>query len=151
MSDVHKSVQKKVGAIFTKLAGKRARSIESTVYPRAVQELIAQALAGSYSRTVANEMAFHLVDWKSDAGFLVALVLFPKEFTRREIRAGMIQLLVHVPHLVIAAARLGDHSTEDIFARSELSQPPLAASKPTRHATRTRRQTTSASRRLSST
>jgi hypothetical protein len=63
----------------------------------------------------ADQIAFHLTDWSSDAAFIVALHLFPERFTSEEIEAGVGLFLCHVPIHVIAAARLAGHQAEDLF------------------------------------
>jgi hypothetical protein len=66
-----------------------------------------------------KEMAFHLINWRSDAAFLVALHLFPERFTQEEIATGIDMFLVHAPAHVIAAARLSGNSTSDVFAEND--------------------------------
>jgi hypothetical protein len=139
MPNAHESVKKKVAAILTKLSGSRAKSLDGATYADTVRKSLAQVLTGSYPPAVANEMAFHLVDWNSDAAFLVAFLLFPQRFTQEEIEAGVILLLVHVPAHVIAAARLGDIPTVDTFAKTEPVQRSRVATKQSRRATQTKR------------
>jgi len=148
MPNSHDSVKRKVAAIFKKLAGSRAKSLDGAIYAGSVRKLLAHALAGSYRSAVANEMAFHLVDWNSDAAFLVALLLFPQRFTQEEIEAGVILLLVHAPAHVIAAARLGGIPAEDIFAKKEPVRRSRAASAQSRRVSRTKRRLPPAPRRL---
>jgi hypothetical protein len=113
------AVKKEVQAIFRELAGKRSPVLEGRHYPYEIAAIITKALdsKGSYRkfRRHAKEIAFNLVDWNSDAAFLVALHLFPERFTPSEIRSGIVQLLLHAPAHVIAAARLGGYSTKDIL------------------------------------
>jgi hypothetical protein len=117
--DAHDSVRKKVQAIFTELAGDRARLLEGGTFPAGVTSTVSAALCDSDATETevlhADEIAFHLTDWNSDAAFIVALHLYPERFTPDEIRAAIDLFLVHVPAHVIAAARLSGHPTEDIF------------------------------------
>jgi hypothetical protein len=143
MADAHNSVKEKVAAIFQKMAGRRARTLDDTPHGRtrdacAVENLVAEALSDSYPRKKSAEIAFHLVDWNSNAAFLVALLLFPKRFTYEEIRAGVIQLLVHAPHHVVAAARLGGHPIEDIFVKRKAPRRSRNVSKKSRRSQRLR-------------
>ena len=78
--------------------------------------MLGQALTADLDELKADELAFHLVDWNSDAAFLVAFVLFPERFTPEELRAAVNMFLVHVPAHVLAAARLGGYEATDIFA-----------------------------------
>jgi hypothetical protein len=117
--DAHDSVRKKVQAIFIELAGDRARTLEGSTFPADITSTVTVALAGSNATEEqilhADEIAFHLTDWNSDAAFIVALHLFPERFTPEEIEAAVDMFLVHVPAHVIAAARLAGHPTEDLF------------------------------------
>jgi hypothetical protein len=123
MPDSSDSVGDKVAAIFRELAGERAGTLEATRLPTNITSNITAALAEddctSEKLLRVDEIAFHLTDWSSDAAFLVALHLFPERFTPEEIREGVLSFLIHVPAHVIAAARLGGHSTEDIFKEKE--------------------------------
>jgi hypothetical protein len=113
-SDPHESVKRKVEAIFRELAGERARNLEATHYPIAIDNLVTESLTASHEQN-PGEVAFHLVDWNSDAAFLVALHLFPERFEAEEVAAGVGLLLVHVPAHILAAARLGGYEATDIF------------------------------------
>jgi hypothetical protein len=117
--NAHDSVRKKVQAIFTELAGERARTLDGSTFPAGITSTVTVALAGSNATEEqilhADQIAFHLTDWNSDAAFIVALHLFPERFTPEEIGAAVGMFLVHVPAHVIAAARLAGHPTEDIF------------------------------------
>lgn len=113
------SSDKKVQAIFRELAGERAEQLNPAVFPAAVVSAISAALTEKGTEMVdasrADEIAFHLVDWNSDAAFLVAMLLFPERFTPEEIREGVFRFIIHAPDHVIAAARLSGHPAEDIF------------------------------------
>ena len=117
--DAHDSVRKKVQAIFTELAGDRARMLEGGTFPAGITSTVTAALSSTDATEEqilhADQIAFHLTDWNSDAAFIVALHLFPERFTPEEIEAAVDMFLVHVPSHVIAAARLAGHPTEDIF------------------------------------
>jgi hypothetical protein len=117
--DAHDSVRKKVQAIFTELAGDRARMLEGSTFPAGITSTVTAALAGSDASEDrilhADQISFHLTDWNSDAAFIVALHLFPERFTPEEIKAAVDMFLIHVPAHVMAAARLAGHPTEDIF------------------------------------
>ena len=117
--DAHDSVRKKVDAIFTELGGDRNRRLDASTLPAGVTSTITSALSGPDASEEqilhADQIAFHLTDWNSDAAFIVALHLFPERFTREEIQAGVDLFLCHVPSHVIAAARLAGWPTEDLF------------------------------------
>jgi hypothetical protein len=120
MAEHYDSVRKKVAAVFSEMAGERAKMLDGSVLPARITTAITAALSNPdtcESEVLhADTVAFHLTDWNSDAAFLVALHLFPERFTQEEIRAGIDLFLVHVPSHVIAAARLTGNSTDDIFA-----------------------------------
>jgi hypothetical protein len=119
MADSTPSVREKVEAIFRELAGDRAATLVATTFPAGITSTVTAALAaedaGDDEILHADEIAFHLTDWSSEAAFLVALHLFPERFTPEEIREGVQAFLIHAPHHIIAAARLAGHPTDDIF------------------------------------
>lgn len=119
MTDSTPSVREKVATIFRELAGERASALDAASFPARIASTIAAALAaegtGGNEILHADEIAFHLTDWSSEAAFLVALHLFPERFTPEEIREGVEGFLLHAPHHIIAAARLAGHPTDDIF------------------------------------
>jgi hypothetical protein len=121
--DAHDSVCKKVQAIFTELAGDRARTLAGGTFPASITSIITAALSGSEATEEkvlhADQIAFHLTDWNSDAAFLVALHLYPERFTHEEIEAAVRMFLIHVPSHVIAAARLAGHPADDIFKEED--------------------------------
>ena len=121
--DAHDSVRKKVQAIFTELAGERARMLEGSTFPAGIASTVTAALSGADATEEqilhADKIAFHLTDWNSDAAFIVALHLFPERFTPEEIEAAVDMFLIHVPNHVIEAARLAGHPTEDIFREDD--------------------------------
>ena len=121
--DAHDSVRKKVKAIFTEWAGDRARMLEGGTFPAGITTTITAALSGTEASLEqilhADQIAFHLTDWNSDAAFLVALHLFSERFTPEEIEAGVSLLLCHVPSHVIAAAQLAGYSTKDLFREGD--------------------------------
>jgi hypothetical protein len=123
MADSTPSVREKVAAIFRELAGDRAGTLAATTLPAGITSTITAALiakdAGEAEILHADEIAFHLTDWSSEAAFLVALHLFPERFTPEEIREGVEAFLIHAPHHVIAAARLAGHPTDDIFREDD--------------------------------
>ena len=114
MSNVHDAVQQKVLAIFSELAGPRAGRLGEPAAQETRQTLMS-ALAGDYQPEIARELAFHLVDWHTDAAFILAVHLFPERFTVEELAAGTQMLLIHVPNHLAAAAKLAGHPVQDVF------------------------------------
>ncbi len=114
MIDEWDSVEQKVTDLFTELAGERTARLKE---PAATQtrELLATALQETYSPEISREIAFHLVDWNTDAAFMMAVHLFPERFTQEELRDGVGMLLVHAPNHLAAAAELAGYPVEDIF------------------------------------
>ena len=113
--DAHDSVRDKVQAIFQEWAGERANLVRGDVPARDANTILGQALARTHGALKGDEIAFHLVDWNSDAAFIVAAILFPARFTPDELEAGAEAMLIHMPSHVLAAARLSGHDVEDIF------------------------------------
>lgn len=109
--------------IFRELVGERALKLKGSHYPADVNSRITAALLQDEAAPSTEEVlrrdgiGFHLVDWQSNATFLVALTLFPERFTDEEIREGVDDLLGHVPAHILEAARLGGYSTENFFAQ----------------------------------
>lgn len=103
----------KVSDIFKELAGGRAANLYPTHFPYEVRDAIRRALASELDEQTAGSLALHLVDWNSEAAFLVALLLFPERFTPDEIREGVAGFLIHAPNHVAAAAQLGGWPSGD--------------------------------------
>ena len=121
--DAHDTVRKKVEALFTELAGERARMLDGSRFPAGITSTITASLAdpdASDEQVLqADTIAFHLTDWNADAAFIVALHLYPERFTPEEIEAGVELFLCHVPGHVIAAARLAGHPVEDSLREND--------------------------------
>ena len=114
-------VRDKVQSIFERLVGDRAEILRGDCYPSPINERITSAILGGDLGSNLEDpvrldgISFHLVDWNADAAFIVALLLFPDEFTDEEIRQGVALFLVHVPAHCMEAARLGGYSMENPF------------------------------------
>jgi len=114
-------VRDKVQSIFRRLVGDRAAILDAAHYPADINNRITTAILAEEFDSNTNDpvkldgIGFHLVDWNAEAAFIVAVHLFPDEFTDEEIREGVELFLVHAPAHCIEAARLGGYSTENIF------------------------------------
>lgn len=113
--DDHDTVREKVAQIFIEAFGERAALFKGGVPARAANDRLAVALGEELEPLVADEVAFHLVDWETDAAFLVAFMMFPERFTSAELQAAVDMFLVHVPAHVQAAARLAGYEVPSIF------------------------------------
>ena len=111
----HDSVREKVRQIFAEAFGSRADIFSGGVPARRANNALSLALAEDFDPAVADEIAFHMVDWETDAAFVVASLLFPERFTKEELQAGIDMFLIHVPAHVMAAARLSGNPAEDNF------------------------------------
>jgi hypothetical protein len=109
------SVQAKVLAIFRELAPQRAERLEGARPAVEAIRTLGEALSGDHPRAVADDIAFHLADWNSDAAFLVAMHLFPERFTVGEVRAGVELLIIHASNHLAAAAKLAGSPIRDVF------------------------------------
>lgn len=105
MSGPFDTVTAKVLAIYRELVGNRAQCLDGTVVAAAMDAL-ARALTETYGEQRANDIAFHMADWNSDAAFIVAMHLFPERFTPEEIDAGVSLFLCHAPNHIREACRL---------------------------------------------
>jgi len=121
VSSAHDSVRQKVNALLSELVRERAARLEEP-HARQARDMFARALSADYAPEVARELAFHLVDWASDAAFVLAVQLFPERFTPEELIAGVDMLLIHAPNHLAAAAKLAGHPVEDIFEVGALDQ-----------------------------
>ncbi|MEO1278139.1 MAG: hypothetical protein AAFV77_04195 [Planctomycetota bacterium] len=114
---LHLRIDAKVKEIFEDLAGERASRLKYSSYEREelVREPFRKALKKDFGKKASWEIAFHLLDWRDDAAFIVAITLFPERFTRAEIRARTMSMLVHAPHHVMAAAHWAECDLRDVF------------------------------------
>lgn len=97
------------------LVGDRATRLDPTQSQQEIIARMSKGLAREFDPAVADDIAFHLSDWVSDAAFLVALHLFPERFSDAKIEESIESFLIHAPNHVAAAAALGGHPIEDIF------------------------------------
>jgi hypothetical protein len=118
-----RAFRKKVNDIFVELAGDRAKAL-CGYSPETLDKISAALVSTGTEEKVARETAFHLTDINDDLAFLIAVHLFPERFTPEEIDQGVGGALIHMPHHIIAAARLNHYSTDDVFAE---------ANEPTKH------------------
>ncbi|MEM7146818.1 MAG: hypothetical protein AAF591_16930 [Verrucomicrobiota bacterium] len=115
------AVTAKVQKIFERLVGDRAAILRGDRVPAEINDRITSAIRGGelgssiYDPVKLDGIGFHLVDWNSDAAFIVAMLLYPDEFTDEEIREGVELFLVHAPAHCLEAARLGGYSTDNPF------------------------------------
>jgi hypothetical protein len=77
--------------------------------------VIAAALTDELGVQHAADVGFHLSDWGEDAAFLVAVHLLPERFTVKEIRDGVMAVLIHAPNHIAAAAHLAGWPLRDVF------------------------------------
>ncbi|HEY0862478.1 MAG TPA: hypothetical protein VGD97_00095 [Lacunisphaera sp.] len=128
------SVDEKVAAIFRELAGEKSKRLDGSRYLADVNSRITKALAARTEDETEilhhDEVGFHLIDWQSEAAFLVALSLFPERFTDEEIRDGVEGFLIHAPSHVAEAARLAGF-TSDTFSPRKNKKKPNQLSQPT--------------------
>ena len=109
------NVSKKVQSLFRDLVGDVALQLDGHVFPDAISKRIAEALYEDFDEETAKKIAFHLVDWNSDAAFLVALHLWPGKFSKKEINEYLYRLIPHTPDHLAAAAKLFGTPITDVF------------------------------------
>ena len=80
-----------------------------------VQAPVRRALARTVGDDAAWETAFHLADWREDAAFLIAVMLFPERYTDEEIEAMTNSVLVHAPNHIMAATHWMGKELRDVF------------------------------------
>jgi hypothetical protein len=116
------SAREKVGEIFRELVPDRADRLAGDRYLADVNSRITAAIARTDTESdilSAGHLGFHLVDWQSEAAFLVALSLYPERFTDEEVREGVDAFLLHAPAHVQAAARLAGVPIPDLLAEDK--------------------------------
>lgn len=117
MNDPYDTVDDKVAAIWKKMSEERCERIGNREAQIQTTKLISKSLENQLSSTEASvDVGFHLTDWMSDAAFLLAIHLYPEEFTSEEIEAGLGCFLIHVPNHVFAAAKFSKNPVSDIFS-----------------------------------
>ena len=104
------NVAQKVQQIFLEIVGSRAEVLRGDRFPAAICLVVTEALCdGDFSEASVlknDQIALNIVDWNSDAAFLVALHLFPERFSSEEISEGVWRLMLHVPEHLREAAEL---------------------------------------------
>lgn len=110
MSDGFDSVQNKVLGIFQKLVGERAKRLDGGVIAAPAMNAITVAMTEEHEIEKASDIAFHMSDWNSDAAFMVAVHLFPEQFTAEEIDCGIAMFLDHAPSHIREACQLTGRS-----------------------------------------
>jgi hypothetical protein len=113
----------------------KAKSILAEAFPERMDRLdpdklateargaIESALSEEFGSEKASEIAFHMVDWNSEAAFILALHLFPEKFTKDEIDDGIQRFLIHAPSHVAEAAQLFGLPVSDIFKETTGESP----------------------------
>ncbi|MBS1708006.1 MAG: hypothetical protein JSS65_04710 [Armatimonadetes bacterium] len=102
---------KKTHELFA-FAGDRQKNLEH--HARDVIDMVADAIRSEFGDK-SFDIAFHLSDWNSDAAFIVALHLWPEQFTPEEILDGVYRFVLHAPNHTAAAAALAGFSVTDAF------------------------------------
>jgi hypothetical protein len=125
-------VNRKVSAIFHQLVGDRACTLTALNFNYPAARAVAAALSKErrFAKRRAYDIGFHLVDWGSEAAFLVAFQLFPERFTAIEIETAVEGFLIHVPNHLAAAAALFGHPVADVFEVGALGNARSCARRP---------------------
>ncbi len=110
-------VRGKVHRIFAKYFGEElAKRLSGSRYLSDVNGRITHALVdGNWEDPKVLEMdkaGFNLIEWQSDAAFLVALSLFPDEFTNEDIQDGIESFMLDGARHVVTAARILEYDVE---------------------------------------
>ena len=113
MNEAVSSPRDKAVAIFHEFVAGRAHHLSDNVCE--AQSVARTALAEEFDDKTAEDIAFHMTDWNSDAAFITAFLLFPERFTAEEIRQGILDFLIHAPNHLAAAAKLHDCPIQDTF------------------------------------
>jgi hypothetical protein len=80
-----------------------------------VNERLSTALVAIAGKSTANEIAFHITDWKENLEQLIE-IYGREDLTNEEIQKMILVFLAHVPNHVAAAKKLiGLGPIEDVF------------------------------------
>lgn len=102
------SARDKVKAIFKELAGSRSEQLDGRYLNDVRSRINCGACIPRRRQTFfpnPEQISFHLIDWHTEAAFLVALALYPERFTDEEIQEGVEAFLIHAPLHVVEAAK----------------------------------------------
>jgi hypothetical protein len=103
----------KTQAILVELAGERAARADGSRFPDDVYSVVTSALQSRYGKARSKLLAFHMLDWNSDAAFIVALLLYPDRFENDEIEAGIEMFLTHAaPNHIAPALKMAQERDE---------------------------------------
>jgi hypothetical protein len=118
------SLDEKVFAIFSEMAGERAKQLDASVMAEPAMSTIGNAFIGDYDRETAAAIGLHMADWNSDSAFIVAVHLFPERFTPEEIREGVMRFLYHAPNHIREACRITGTFVWSDFPDADSTGPP---------------------------
>ena len=108
-------LDEKVRKLLTRVTDARLGQLDGSSIARGAIRVVQEAFSEFRDADTAYEIGEHLTDWNSEAAFIVALILFPEEFSRDEIRDGVIGFAIHAPNHVAAAAHLLGYPVDEIF------------------------------------
>ncbi len=114
---------KKVAALLARACARRLEEALWSPNLDRAREGIREALRRRFGDEAARSIAFHLMDWTSEAAFLLALAMFPDQFSKSEVSEEADALLVHVPNHIAAAAKISGNRCEDIWGESPADRP----------------------------
>ncbi len=118
--DAFDAVRDKVLAIFTDLVGERAKRLDGAVSASEMMERLERVLQeAGFEGETPYDIAFDMADWNWEAAFVVALHLFPEQFSDAEIEAGLHLFLAHAPYHVARAAQLMEAAIEGMDAEED--------------------------------
>ena len=121
-------VSEKVLSIFQKIAGNRSRALRSDHYPAQTNSQITVALekaAADFDSAKLDEIGFHLVNNNSGAAFIVALLLYPEEFTDEEIKDGVENFMLDTAKHSAKACRIWEDSPLNPLREAQCSDSEL--------------------------
>ncbi|MCX7005373.1 MAG: hypothetical protein NTV22_19175 [bacterium] len=122
MNHEHDRLRAKVTRLLTAAPRASVKRGQTEPHLTPAREALRKALRRQYGNESAKNLAFHLIDWTYDAAFLLAVGMFSKRFTLRELRYGAEMVLVHVPNHIAAAAKISENTCEDIWGETPFSK-----------------------------
>src|SRR5258706_3821984 len=106
---------RKVRETLAPIFGSRVNRLFSPENVAHTMHVVRMAFRSKLKATEAKELGFHMADWGADAAFIVALHLFPKRFTAKEIRDATFSLALHLGYHLKGVIKALD--LEDTVAR----------------------------------
>jgi hypothetical protein len=100
-----RALRTKIHLLFREAFGSRAERLLFSDYSGETSQAVRAAYYRRLKKEKADDLAFHIWDWREEAAFAVALNLYPEKFSPEEIREGILIFACHAPYHVNGVAK----------------------------------------------